>query len=206
MQTKKGVVFQSNYRRFRRGLNNRQVKQVQKIINKNRRLKVFQEYFLETIDSGDDLKEFTAIPEGDDIGERDTDTIHLMSIKLMLSINNHATATVQRLRVMVARGRNGPLAIGDFPATPGTAPDLDKIQVYYDEIINLPAVDIDPFQIRWFKSFKTRRIPHLNVRYDDAASATAAQHNPVYLFMSSSEATNGASVAGYIITKFYDVD
>lgn len=191
----------------RPGLNFKQVKQVQRIINKNKQLKHVWTSAAQGFSTAGTLIEFTGISEGDNFNNRDGDKIGLQSIRAQLSMrNNTTTPTTQQIRVMIVRGKYGPLVVGDFPTLTG-APDLDKMQVYYDEIWALSDIESDPpIQRKFKKKFSTRKIPHLLVGYDDDVSASAAQRNPIYLYAETSEATNVARMEGYIYAKFFNLN
>lgn len=191
----------------RRGLNFKQVKQVQNIINKNKQLKHVYQSAGNTISTTGVLKEFTSVAEGDNFNNRDGDKIGVQSIRAMLSLrNNSSTPTAQDIRVMIVRGKYGPLVVGDMPAITG-APDLDKMQVYYDETFTLSDIEFDhPMQRNFKKKFRNRKIPHLLVGYDDDESATAAQRSPIYLYHIGTEATNVAAIRGYVYLKFFNLN
>lgn len=191
----------------RSGLNFKQVKQVQRIINKNKQLKHVYISAASTISTTGVLKEFTTVTEGDNFNNRDGDKIGVQSIRFQLSIrNNSTTPTAQDCRIMLVRGKYGPLATGDMPAIAG-APDLDKMQVYYDETFSMSDIEFDmPMQRNFKKKFTTKKIPHLLVNYDDDVSASVAQKNPLYLFYIGTEATNPAAVRGYTYLKFFNLN
>lgn len=187
----------------RRGLNYKQVKQVQKIVNKNKQLKSQQDIASQAVTTAKYLYEITEITEGDDFNQRTSDKIFLQSLKINMSINQAGTLTQQLCRVMVVRGKNGPLSTADLPAY-STEADLDKMQVYYDRIVRIPATAIDPIQWDFFKSFRNKKVPHLKVRYDDDVSAISAEGNPIYVYAVSSEGTNGFVLSVNSKVKWFD--
>lgn len=65
----------------RPGLNFKQVKQVQKIINKNKQLKHVYISAASTISTTGVLKEFTTVTEGDNFNNRDGDKIGVQSMR-----------------------------------------------------------------------------------------------------------------------------
>lgn len=190
--------------KYPRRLNTRQVKQVQKIVNKNRTFKTdFQFVNVEPNTTGA-LVEFTDIDQGDDYNQRDTDRILLQGIRAMLSLD--LDGQDNRIRVLIVRSKIGPLVLADFPAY-NTQPNLDKMQVYYEYYVGTSVADADrPFQIRYKKKFNKGKIPHMKVTYADSVSVTAAQSNPVYLFTvgNVAAATSTSLLSGYIYTNWYD--
>ncbi len=189
-----------------RSLNFRQVKQVQKIINTNKKLKSKWTNFNNiTMDIAGSLIEITAIPEGDDFNQRDTDKILCQSVKVQLSLRNGVTPGPQNNRIMLVRAKQGTLAIADMPSVV-QEPDQDKMQVLYDEIIGYNDVDFDPLIRNIFKGFRKRNIPHLTVTYDDDESATAAQRHAIYLYLVGSTDTNPGFSSGYTKLKWFDAN
>lgn len=101
----------------------------------------------------------------------------------------------------------GPLTISDFPVYNGQA-DLARMQVLYDKSFGTgsAAAGNDFNQIVNFKhSFKTGKVPHMNVRYVTGESTNAAQENGVYLYVIGSTATT-SSCNGQMKAHFYDTD
>ncbi len=189
-----------------RKLNFRQVKQVQKIINSNKKLKSKWTFFNNLdMDIAGTLLEITAIPEGDDFNQRDTDKILVQSVKVQTTTRNGVTPGPQNNRIMLVRAKQGTLVIADMPSV-SEEPDQDKMQVLYDEIIGYNDVDFDPLQRYIFKSFKKRNIPHLTVTYDDDESATAAQRHGIYFYVVGSTDTNSGFTTGYHKIKWFDAN
>lgn len=183
-----------------------QVKQVQKIVNKNKRLKTAWYNINSSATSGTPIfTDITAISEGEDFSQRDSDHILAASLRVQWSMINANTATNQIVRVMIVRGLHGNLLSSDMPAV-GVTPNLDLMQVLYDETIHLPGAVFDPITRFHFKSFKNKKVPHMRVTYNDAASATNAFSNPVYYYAVSSVGTNGAQISGYAKLKFFDAN
>lgn len=191
-----------------RGLNFKQVKTVQKLINKNQQMKVVRQAVSSTMNTTGVLTEISTCAEGDNFNNRDGDKIKCQSIKCVLTITpNASSATSQVVRILVARGKNGPLAIGAFPATVNAQPDLDQMQVYHDRIYSV-VKDQDGinFDVPIYKSFKNKKVPHLLIHYSDAVSSTLANDNPLYLFVLGNNATNPPTCAGYTDMKFFNAN
>lgn len=183
-----------------------QVKQVQKIVNKNKRLKTAWYNINSAASSTVPIfTDITAISEGEDFSQRDSDHILAASLRVQWSMVNANTATAQGLRVMIVRGLHGNLLSSDMPAV-GVTPNLDLMQVLYDEVIQLPGAVFDPITRFHFKSFKNKKVPHMRITYNDAASVTAAFSNPVYFYAISTVSTNAATVHGYAKLKFFDAN
>lgn len=192
----------------RKGLNFKQVKQVQKIIQKNQQIKTVRQPILATVDSTGALEEITLVGTGDDFFERLVDKIKVQSIKFPYSIAPNTTSTsLRNMRVMVVRGKYGPLTLTDMPTSVTAQADLDKMQVYHDRVYFLVA-NQDSInghaKVPFYKSFKNKKVPHLLVHYDDDVSATAAQSNPLYVFYIADSSTTPPNIIGYVDMKFFD--
>lgn len=191
--------------RRQRKLNNRQVKQVQKIINSNKLLKVFYTAMPGGIASATpQLIPLDSVTKGDEFFQRDSDRINVQSLKLTLGIYNTAAA-VNTIRIIVLRSKVGPLVVGDLPAAINTVPDLDKMQVYEDRIYSFgTAGSAAFFNDQMFKSFKNKKVPHMKVGYDETVSATLAQDNPLYIYFLTLQ--DSIVVQGHARLKFFDRD
>lgn len=194
----------------RRGLNFKQVKQVQKIVNANKALKQTYTALNANISSNTpSLFELTEITEGDDFNTRDSDSINLQTAKVDLvayaseSLNGNSV-----IRLMLVRGKFGPLTVSDMPSSVNAEPDLDKIQVYHDQVYTLNDVSgpANINGIRWYKSFKNKKVPHMKVEYDDDTSASEAQKNPIYVFAISNQLSTGnpPAINGFGRVKWFD--
>lgn len=196
----------SGTRKMNTRLSYGQVKQVQKIVNKNKRLKsAWYNINSQAPSSSPIFTDITAVSEGEDFSQRDSDVILAASLRVQWSIAQANTPTAQNIRVMVVRGLHRTLLSSDMPAA-GVTPNLDLMQVLYDEVIHLPGSSIDPITRFHFKSFKNKKVPHMKVTFNDAASATAAFSNPVYFYAVSTVTTNAAQVTGYAKLKFFDAN
>lgn len=196
----------------KRGLNFKQVKQVQKIINSNQRLKTFRASLnVGVVTTAGVLTEVSAIAEGDDFSQRDSDRIRAASLKLHGAVQGNTAVTGYTvLRIMLCRAKHGVLALADMPVGGNITDqaDLDKIQVYSDRLYILHD-DADGSgtahnDIFVFKSFKNRKVPHMNIEYDDSESATLAQKNACYVFQLSNQAVNGGRFIGWTDLKFFN--
>lgn len=198
-----------------RRLNKRQVKQVQKIVEKNKQLRTA---YVDLDDasfasSSPVFVELTSIAEGDDNNLRDSDRINLKSIRLNLVASKLPATTngdVTTIRVLIARSKTGPLTVADFPASTIALPDNDKMQVLYDRYYALGPYDTDGIfidsvlrEIPIKLKFANKKVPHLTVGYDDDVSATAAQHNPIYLNIEAT-GNNTMRLDGVAIVKWFD--
>ena len=182
--------------RANRNLSFKQVKQVQKLINADKRLKTVWLPIAGTMSTSKSLHKIAVIAEGDDFDQRTGDRVKAVSMRFQWCITPTDTTLVTGdVRVMVVRATTDVLASADMPAYNG-APDLDKMQVYYDEVINLSNHEFDPISRSYFKSFKNKKIPHLNIHFDDDESATEASKNPLYLFYTAQTASN-ATISGH---------
>lgn len=188
----------------KRGLNFKQVKQVQKIVNKNKRYKTYQRIITTEGNTTGDLREFTNNSIGNSQDQRENQTIFVHRIKFQMSIINDGVYNVYR--VLVVRSKQGALALADMPAYSG-APDLDKMQVYYDRLVSSYAPNTQPPTILGMThKFKTKKIPHLKVGYDTNTSATDAQENALYLFIvgNTAEASAANLVDILMEVNYYD--
>lgn len=193
-------------RSSKRGLNFKQVKQVQKIINTGKQIKTFRTTHDVTTTNAGFFVDLSAVTEGDDFFQRDGDKIHAVSLKTVASmLGTTALATKATIRVLIVRSKTGPLVVGDMPAALLAQPDLDKMQVLYDHHYQFTASGLgDQIEINYFKSFKNRKVPWMNILYDDDESALLSQSNGVYLFLDTDAAANGPLFRGYSVLKFYD--
>lgn len=187
-----------------KGFNQKQYKTIRKMIQSDKSYKEKQaDASLADLTSTGDLTEFTSIGEGNDFNTRSSDKTNLIKIELQVEmLDNVGSGGNTTVRVIVARGRNGPLSTGDFPSTAG-AINTDKLQVYYDKISLISDKATASKRFTFKKSFAKGKIPHMVLRYDDAESASACQHNPVYLWMISDKAS-GPEVSGNVTANFYD--
>lgn len=192
------------YRYQSKGLNRKQFKQVSKIVNKGKRLKTEFADLSGDIDGTGIFQEITAIAEGDDFNQRDSDVVFLRQVKICMALVPPDTATKQSFRILVVRSKTGPLVVGDMLTSVSGEPDLDKYQVLYDERFGVPAHDIDPIKRNKNFKFYNRKIPHLRVIYDDDESDTAAQNHGVYIQLFGSEDTHPAFIRGWVKAMFYD--
>jgi hypothetical protein len=216
-----GISKRVNASSFRqRKLNFRQVKQVQKIVDKNKQLKqCWTPLDDASFDSSNPVFiELTQLTEGDDFFERDSDLVRLLSLKLMFTINRlpaTTNASVTTARIMVCRTKVGPLTVADMPGSPvsSTQPNLTKYQVLYERFVSIGPYDSDSngfidntskdVQIKL--KFRNRKIPHLGLMYDESVSNTASQKNAVYLHIDTSDTTTMA-LQGQSLAKYYDKD
>ncbi len=186
----------------RKGFSNKQMKTIRNMIKSDKSYKEKQQdaSVAELINTGD-LTEITSISEGDDFNVRASDKCYLTKVEMQLEITS--SVGNDAIRVIIARGRNGPLSTSDFPSTTG-AVNIDKLQVYYDKLVLSSLNDARRFSFK--KSFQKGKIPHMVLRYDDAESAFACQHNPVYLWITTdNEVSSGAPVVfGNVTANFYD--
>lgn len=185
----------------KRPLNSRQVKQVGRLINKQKQLKHVYIDQVQTLGTTATFKEITTTSEGTGISLRDSDKIFLQSLRAQWTISSAATPVAAQVRVMIVRGRNGPLVVGDMPAITA-APDYSKMQVLFDTRLGYPDADFDPMRYSYFKSFKNKKVPHLKVRYE--GSDTAASGNPIYMYTIASSAANVGTLHGWSKIKFFD--
>lgn len=194
----------------RRGLNYKQVKQVQKIIQKNQQLKVFRTQLAVTGVTAGTLVELSAISEGDNFNNRDGDKIKVQSLKMPFAIEGDTASTIlQRVRILVVRSKTGPLVAANFPASLTGQPDLDKMQVYYDRMYSYMDQQesiSDNVTVPMYKSFKNKKVPHLLCHYDDDVSATDCQQNPIYLWIVGLSNTTPVSIVGYADLKFFNAN
>lgn len=197
-------VINRGYTAKSKGFNRKQVRQVQKIVDSNKKLKSKTNIFELTLSNAGTLTELTAITEGDDFYQRDTDVIRLMSAKGHYNITNGSTASAQSCRVLIVRSKVGPLVLANMPAI-NAMPDLDKFVVLYDQYIRLEATKDAYLPIfRFYKSFKNKKVPHLNVIYDDDKDDTASQNHGVYVFTITSAPSNQCNLFGIFKIKWFD--
>ncbi len=185
----------------RKGFSQKQYKIVRKMIQSDKSYKEKQQSVVNTnlLTTGD-LTEITLISEGDDFNVRASDKCYLTKIEMQLELGE----TEGNCRVIVARGRNGPLSTADFPTITG-AVNIDKLQVYYDRLLSIQGGDLMSRRVSFKKSFSKGKIPHMVLRYDDDISAFACQHNPVYLWAVSGEGdSTGPKIFGNVTANFYD--
>lgn len=211
----------------RRGLNTRQVKQVQKIINTNKRIKNYYTPLESNFVGGVSLvyfQELTLIPfNGSDAQTRQTSNIQLKSYNIKLGVIQNSTPdlTMYSYRVIIARSKQGPVT--DISSTTGPIldfndqPDPDIYQVYTDEIFTAsgPPASVNislGYLMHFYKSFKTKKVPHMIVGFNDVDNTPAtnpANNNPVYIKIIIDPAvgvvaTEGFGLKGFAHMKFFD--
>lgn len=191
----------------RRALNFRQVKQVQKIINKNKQL---NRYELLTSVAPTTAKSLTGLDQiglattgGNEFNIRNSDQILVQSLRLQGSIIAPATPTAQTVRLLLIRSKKGPLAVADLPSTTGQT-DYDRVQVLYERIINIGTLTSEPIAFGMFKSFRNKKIPHMKLRYDDTVGDDIPLENNLYFYAVTSTATNGASIYFRTMIKYFE--
>lgn len=191
----------------KRKLNRTQTKQVQKIIQANKRIKNYYvpidfEFTNETgaTQLFTNFQELTSVGiNGPDASVRQTSEIQLQSYNIKLGLvpytNDVAMAVPSQVnapyRVIIARSKQGPVT--DIVDNAGAIvsftqqPDPDIFQVYHDEI-HTPASATGGNELGYlmhmYKSFKNKKVPHMIVGYNDTTAtpdATGANNNPIYM-------------------------
>lgn len=189
-----------------RRLNKPQVKQVQRIIEKNKRLKHnYQELSLGlwvnsnpgSTPTRTAFAELTGIPQGQESYQRSESMIQLKSYNIKLGIvgvTDNGTAPlwveeVRPFRIIIVRSKRGPITdildvLGASVVDFSQQPDPDNYQVYTDEIhsfaCNIGTVSsYATYLLKHYKSFKNKKVPHMLVNYDDPGSVTIT--NPLYI-------------------------
>jgi len=206
----KGRVLRQNK------LNFRQIKQVQKIINSDKKLKVTYNTVGQSniSDAAPAFLELTTTSVGATDSTRSETEIHLLSYRLSFSIFREDTTTSTSptyCRIMIVRGYQ-PLVAGDMPASMIATPNRDLMQVYYDKVLAFGPYDNDSsglvsniiYNMEIKKKFKTSKIPHLNVGYE--TTDTTANKNPIYFYVFNgvSGANNELQTRGFGVIKYYD--
>jgi len=203
----------------KRGLNRKQTKQVQKIIERNKMLK----HSYVSLADGSILSattgfyELTVLAKGDEVDQRDSDRINLQRIKLSLLVRrnqDNSASDVAPFRVLVVRSKEGPKLVTDLPINMTNAPDFDEFQILHDQVYALGANDADTGLVDMtsrvinlkFK-FKNKKVPHMVVGYDEDDSATLAQTNPIYLVIFNENDTGaGIATTGFSHLTWFDRD
>lgn len=210
----------------KRGLNTRQVKQVQKIVNSNKRIKNYYTPLEPNIVANISLlyfQELTLIPfNGSDAQSRQTSNIQLKSYNIKLGLVENSTPSLITVayRVIIARSKQGPVT--DISSTTGPIidfndqPDPDIYQVYTDEIFSPVNISSGAgglgYLMHFYKSFKSKKVPHMIVGYNDVDNNPAtnpANNNPIYMKVIVDPATglsgtNGFGLKGFAHMKFFD--
>lgn len=171
-----------------------QVKQVQKIVNSNKRLK---HYYL-PIDNafqygltggytpiGTSFQELTLLDPGGASHQRDAEIVNLQSynIKMGLAINTDDASTPATallpvgFRIIIVKSKEGHITDITDPSQASIVdwiqqPDPDLYQIYTDEIFNPVAGTANDtaslgYLMKFYKSFKKKKIPHMKVKFDD---------------------------------------
>lgn len=196
-------------------LNFRQVKQVQKIINADKKLKIAYNSISQSniIATNPLFLEVTRTTQGLGDSNRTETDIKLLSYRLSFAFFREGTSTSidpVYCRVMVVRGYR-PLVVADMPTDVISTPDRDIMQVYYDKVIafgpnqtTLGVAQSMLYNMDIKKKFKTSKIPHLNVGYEN--TDTNAVNNPIYLYVLDelTGSNNEVQVRGFASIKFYD--
>ena len=189
-------------------LSGKQVKQVSRLINKNKRLKQKWLSVDNQVPSTGSLAEISDVPQGNGYNQRDSEKILARSIQLSLSLNSTAGGfETSNVRIMIVRSKKGPLALSDLPGV-FVEPNLDNLQVYFDKHYQINENNSMPVLIDYYKSFSNGKIPHMVIGYINANNA--AINNPVYLYYINEPVggggPDGPSLEGYHIIKFFDAN
>lgn len=189
----------------RAGLSGKQKRQVKGIINSQKDMKQFFTPILQVPVSGTAvITELSLVTKGDDFDERAEDTVQALSLRLSLSVINAGTPARQTFRILLVRAKTSPLTIADVPAY-NAIPNYERMQVYYDKFIAIDNVDLTaPCFLEKKVNFKKKLIPYMKIGWVEATSTTVAQKNGLYLMSSTNEATNGPSIYGGALLKFYN--
>ncbi len=152
----------------------------------------------------------TAIAQGDDIANRQGNKIRAKYISVKGNVKINASATSTHLRMMIVRDNNGSTtqpAITDLYADANTfRANLNKLgdpqsnsrfSILWDKFVMLDAVNLEQVPVSW-----TSSLDH-HIFYSGTASTDEGKGN-LYLFISSSEATNDPSVTANAMVKFID--
>lgn len=177
-------------------------------MNKNKQYRENYIHFEYECNTSGTLVEITSIGEatGADWYDRECNTIQVKHLEVQ---GDYISDTLYNVtRILIVRSKVGPLVAADLP-TFQTQANLQKMEILYDKVksFSLPAGAGQQLPLIHFKhSFKTGKIPHLNVGYVDLVSATAAQKNPLYIwFVGSLAAASTTNVAiGQIKLHYYD--
>lgn len=190
----------------KRGLNRRQVKQVQRVIEKNKRLKNRYVPVLAQLTNAAGatpattyFQELTIIPRLDDSVSRSEDQILLKSYNIKLGMGYMtndavpATTLLEQVtyRLIIVRSKQGPvldildptgLSITGWQAQP----DPDLYQVYTDELFSCSGAAVPGgvnislgYLMHFYKSFKNKKVPHMIVAYNGTTTSTI--NNGIYM-------------------------
>lgn len=186
-------------------LSKRQFRAVTKLINKGKELHTYQYYVDANVPNTKTLVELTDITIGSQYYMRDDcNTITVRAIKGHVGIAGADSSN--RMRVIIARSKDGPLYTTDFPAI-GAQPDLDKMQVYWDRTFLVSQygpyfLSNIPVNIKLAKG----KIPGVNVRYDGTTSTSAISGGIYLYYISDSAAASDPLLISHLNIKFYEKD
>lgn len=186
-----------------------QVKQVQKIVNKNKQYREHFIYISTESNSTGYLGELTNVQYNlaSDYNDRVGNTLQVKHIEVKLDYLK-ADTVGQLNRILIVRSKVGPLISTDFPVVNAQA-NLSRMEILYDKMFyersGAATGGVEPV-VNFKHSFKSSKVPHLNVEFVDEDSTTAAQKNPIYIWIISETAAASTDnlVTGYSKLHYYD--
>lgn len=186
----------------RRKLNRTQIRQVQKVVNANKRLKNYYVPINHSFTNSGAVGNYIGITEltsvginGPDATVRQTSEILLQSYNIKLGMVPHDDGLnpiymwPASYRIIIARSKQGPatdISSQTGPITNFTdQPDPDVYQVYADEIHTAGGgtasgavlARSNPslgYLMHMYKSFKNKKVPHMVVGYNDTTATPDA--------------------------------
>lgn len=202
----------------KKGLNRTQHKQVQRQIERNKRIKNSYIQIAANLTyvgpAYTYVKELTSVGvNGPDAIVRQTSQILLKSYNIKLGF---AGSNPAPFRILICRSKSGPAT--DILSNTGPVanyfdqPDPDLYQTYVDEIHTntLGGNQSLGYLLHMYKSFKKKNVPHMVVGYNDTTAtpdASVANKNPIIMkiIMNEDLVTHGVlSFAGFCHVKFFD--
>jgi len=181
---------------------------VKKLINVE--YKVIRSGFVVDPSSTGSVTNFTAIPQGDDLDERDGNKVRAKYIKISGVITLNASATNSRVRIALIRDNNGSTtqpAITDLyslasgfannTVKTSTPQNNSRFTVLYDRLFIMDAGHGLTQSFTWSSSLDH----HI---FFTGAVATDEGKGHIYCFQASNEATNDPVVAATVNVMFLD--
>lgn len=202
----------------------RQVKQVQKLIERNKELNrswtVLTQGFNDITNS--------IVFGNHDTNGRLSNQINVVGLHIELLARNIVTDTttgdIPCVRVIIGRTKGTGVTSLDSAESIATMPDPDDFQIYVDKILSPTAMAVagtatdnvlmQSFKFSYKKSFKNKKIPHLNVLYDENdADPNIVRKNQLFIAILADNTAlpdpdEGSlatlSVNGFASLKYYD--
>lgn len=172
------------------GLNQKQFKIVNKLVNKDIPVKNYSNTFTGSIGTTATYVDVTAH------ASENSETIRVYRVEVHFGLERNAT-TAQLVRVVIGRWRQEGVISSGITMT--SIPTTTNAFIYYDRVFALTTAQTEPIQQKVVMKFRKGKIPHLNIKYDSSNNSAS---NGIFLAYISTENTNKANIYGFRSIKY----